>query len=87
VNWYLISTRPNKRDLFLKHLDFVIDKHQLRQIFLERIYPEDTMYKDMVLIQISDIKIARTYLRQVEHFTKIENRALSDKQVEQFLGK
>jgi hypothetical protein len=84
VNWYLIYTRPNKRDLFLKNLDFAVDKHQLRELFLEKICPTDAMYKDMVLMEISDIKLARTHLTKIDHFQKIEPRALSQKQMEQF---
>ncbi|MEA5511852.1 hypothetical protein VB715_18940 [Crocosphaera sp. UHCC 0190] len=87
MNWYLVSVRPNKRDLFLKHLDFAIDKNQLRELFLDSISPSDPMYKDMVLIQISNLKLAQTQLRGIEHFQRIEPRPLSEKQIGQFLGK
>jgi hypothetical protein len=85
VNWYLISTRPHKRDLFLKQLNFVIEKHQLNEVFLDQITPTDVIYKDMILIQVSDLQSARAYLSQIDHFQKIEPRALSDKQVRQFI--
>ncbi len=84
MNWYLVSTRPNKRDLFLKQLNFTIEKHQLREVFLDQITPTDAMYKDMILIKVSDLKTSRTYLSNIEHFQKIEPRALSEKQVRQF---
>ncbi len=85
MNWYLVSTRPHKRDLFLKQLDFAIDKHQLNEVFLDQITPTDVIYKDMLLIQVSDFQSARTHLSQIDHFQKIEPRALSDQQVRQFL--
>ena len=85
MNWYLVSVRPNKRDLFLKHLDFVIDNNQLREIFLETISPTEAMYKDMVLIQVSNLKLAKPYLSQIENFQRIEPRALSETQVSNFV--
>ncbi len=87
MNWYLVSSRPNKRDLFLKQLDFIIEKHRLNSLFLDRISPTDTIYKDMVLLQVSDLKLARIHLTTIEPFQKIEPRALSEHQVKQFLDK
>ncbi len=68
MNWYLVSSRPNKRDLFLKQLDFIIEKHRLNSLFLDRISPTDTIYKDMVLLQVSDLKLARIHLTTIEPF-------------------
>ncbi len=87
MSWYLVSCRPNKRDLFLKQLDFGIDKNQLKNLFLEKISPSDAMYKDMVLLQNSDLSSARIHLKKIEQFQKIEPRALSERQVQQFLNK
>lgn len=87
MNWYLVSCRPNKRDLFLKQLDFEIDKNQLRDLFLDKISPSDTIYKDMVLLHISDLSSARIHLKKIEQFQKIEPRALSECQIQQFLDK
>ncbi len=87
MNWYLVSCRPNKRDLFLKQLDFEIEKNQLGNLFLDRISPSDAIYKDMVLLHISDLPSARTHLKKIEQFQKIEPRALSQPQVQQFLDK
>ncbi len=68
MNWYLGSCRPNKRDLFLKQLEFEIDKNQLGGLFLEPISPRDAMYKDLVLLQISDLPSARIHLKKIEQF-------------------
>ena len=87
MNWYLVSCRPNKRDLFLKQLEFEIEKNQLGYLFLEKISPGDTIYKDMVLLQVSELPSALIHLRKIEHFQKIEARALSEHQVKQFLDK
>lgn len=87
MNWYLVSVRPNKRDLFLKHLDFVINKNQLEGLFIDKISPTDPMYKDMVLIKVSDFQLAQTKLRKLENFQRIEPRALTEKQLRQFFGK
>ena len=68
MNWYLVSCRPNKRDLFLKQLEFEIDKNQLGDLFLDKISPSDAMYKDMVLLHISDLASARIHLKKIEQF-------------------
>ncbi|MEA5537340.1 hypothetical protein [Crocosphaera sp. XPORK-15E] len=77
MNWYLVTVRPNKRDSFLKQLDFAIEKNQLAEIFLSKISPTVPMYKDMVLMEVSNLKSAPTHLREIEHFQRIESRALS----------
>ena len=87
MNWYLVPCRPNKRDLFLKQLDFEINKNQLGDLFLDKISPSDIMYKDMVLLRLSNISSARIHLKRIEQFQKIEPRALSEHQVQQFLDK
>ncbi len=87
MNWYLVSCRPNKRDIFLKQLDFEIDKNQLGDLFLETISPSDAIYKDMVLLHISDLASAQIHLKKIEQFQRIEARALSEHQVKQFLDK
>lgn len=87
MNWFLVYVRSQKRDLFLKHLDFIINKNNINELFSDRFIPTDSMYKDVVLLQITDLKLARTYLRQVEYFSRIEPKALSVNQVNQFLSK
>ncbi|MGK7941203.1 MAG: hypothetical protein AB4062_13855 [Crocosphaera sp.] len=68
MNWYLVSCRPNKRDLFLKQLDFEIEKNQLGNLFLDIISPSDAIYKDMVLLHISDLPSAQIHLKKIEQF-------------------
>ncbi|MEM8780779.1 MAG: hypothetical protein AAGF26_18320 [Cyanobacteria bacterium P01_G01_bin.49] len=85
MNWYLVSVRPNKRDLFNKHLDFAINSNQLGELFVDRISPKDAMYKDMILMQISNLKLAQAKLREIDYFQRIEPRPLSEKQMSQFL--
>ncbi|WP_013324652.1 hypothetical protein [Gloeothece verrucosa] len=85
MNWYLVSLRPNKRELFLKYLAIAIEKNQLQDLFLETIVPNDPIYKDMVLLHLNDLKTARSHLQLIEHFQKIEPRPIAPEQISRIL--
>lgn len=86
MSWYLVSVRPNKRDLFLKYLNITINNNQLQNLFLEIVAPTDPIYKDMVLLHLEDLKTARSHLQLIEHFQKIEPRPLPPEQISRILS-
>jgi hypothetical protein len=86
VSWYLVSTRPYKRDIFLKYLAGAISGNQLQNLILEVIAPEEEVYQDMVLVQLRDFKEARPYLQNIEHFQRLEPKPLSLEQIRRMSG-
>ncbi|PSF34922.1 hypothetical protein C7H19_18105 [Aphanothece hegewaldii CCALA 016] len=70
MNWYLLSTQPYKRDLFLKYLEQSISEKQLQKLIPTTIAPVDAVYQDMILVQLKDFKEVRSYLQQVEYFQR-----------------
>ncbi|GFE71861.1 hypothetical protein [Chroococcus sp. FPU101] len=86
MNWYLLTTRSYKRDLFLKYLEQSISEKQLQELIPLTIAPVDAVYQDMVLIQLKDFKEARSYLQQVEYFQRLEPKPISVEQVRRMSG-
>lgn len=87
MNWYLVSTRPYKRDIFLKYLDRAISENKLQEVILEVVAPQDEVYQDMVLVQLSDLKEARPYLQRIENFQRLEPKPLPPEQIRRMSGK
>ncbi len=81
MNWYLLSTQPYKRELFLKYLEKSVSEKQLQELILSTISPVDAVYQDMVLVQLKDFKEARLYLQQIEYFQRLEPKPLKEEQV------
>ncbi|PSF37841.1 hypothetical protein C7H19_07605 [Aphanothece hegewaldii CCALA 016] len=86
MNWYLVSTRPYKREIFLKYLDRAISENKLQELILEVIAPQDKVYQDMVLLQISNLKEARPHLQQIENFQRLEPKPLPIEQIRRMSG-
>lgn len=86
MNWYLVSTRPYKREIFLKYLDRAISENKLQELILEVIAPQDEVYKDMVLVQLSDLKEARPHLQKIENFQRLEPKPLLSEQIRRMSG-
>lgn len=85
-NWYLATVRSQKRNLFLKTLDNALKANQVQEVILEIQTPKDSVYKDMVLLRLSNYKTALTHLQTLEYFQAIERRPLSREQVDRMLG-
>lgn len=86
VNWYILSTRPYKRDLFLKYLEQSISEKQLQELIPLMITPQDAVYQDMVLVQLKNFQEARSYLQQIEYFQRLEPKPISPEQVRRMSG-
>jgi hypothetical protein len=86
-NWYLLTVRSKKREVFLKHLNFAIAKNQLEELILEIKIPQDSVYEDMVLLHLSNFQTVTPYLKKVECFQNIERKPLQSAQVNRMLSK
>lgn len=85
-NWYLVSVRAKKRDLFLKYLEMAIIQNRLHELILAVEPPQESVYEDMVLLNLSNFQAARTHLQKIENFQSIERKPLKLEQVNQMLG-
>jgi hypothetical protein len=85
-NWYLLSVRSKKRELFLKYLELAITQNKLEELILQVKAPKESVYEDIVLVNLSNFKTASTYLQKVDCFQNIERKPLPSEQVNRMLG-
>ncbi|MEB3219588.1 MAG: chromosome segregation ATPase [Nostocales cyanobacterium 94392] len=85
-NWYLLNVRSKKRQSFLKFLNLAIAQNNLQELFVDIKVPEDTVYEDIVLLNLSNFKTAYSFLKEVEFFHNIERKPLQSAQVNRMLG-
>jgi transcription antitermination factor NusG len=85
-NWYLVSVRSKKRELFLKYLKISIEQNQLQELVLDIRVPSDSVYEDIVLLNLANFRTAYTHLQKVECFQNIERKPLQTEQVNRMLG-
>jgi len=85
-NWYLLSVRSKKREVFLKYLDLAITQKHLEEIILDIKIPPDSVYQDIVLVNTNNFKDAYIRLKEVEGFQSIERKPLPSAQVNRMLG-
>ena len=85
-NWYLLSVRSKKRDSFLKYLNLAINQNNLQQIILEVKIPQDAVYEDIVLLNLSNFNTANSQLQKIEHFQGLQRKPLPLEQVSRMIG-
>lgn len=85
-NWYLVSVRAKKRNLFLKYLNMAITQNQLQEFILAVETPQESVYEDIILLNLSNFKAAYTHLQKIENFHSIERKPLKSEQVSRMLG-
>ena len=85
-NWYLVTVRSKKREVFLKYLNLAIEPNQLQDLIIEIKSPRDAVYQDLVLLKISNFKTAYIQLKKIECFQNIERKPLALSQVNRMLG-
>jgi hypothetical protein len=85
-NWYLVTVRSKKREVFLKYLNLAIAQNQLQDLVIEVKSPQDAVYQDIVLLKISNFKNAYIQLKKIECFQNIERKPLALGQVHRMLG-
>ncbi|MHC0068745.1 chromosome segregation ATPase [Nostoc sp. UIC 10890] len=85
-NWYLVNVRSKKRDFFLKCLDIAIKQNNLQKLILKIKIPQDLVYQDIVLLNLSNFRTAHDNLQKIECFQSMERRPLQLEQVSRMLG-
>ncbi len=84
-NWYLVNVRQKKRDLFLKCLKIAIEQNKLQDLILAVETPKDSVYEDIVLLNLVNFKAARIHIQKVEYCQRIEPKPLPSAQVSRML--
>lgn len=85
-NWYLVNVRHKKRDLFLRCLNVVIQQNQLDDLILAVETPDDSVYEDIVLLNLTSVKAVRPHIQTIESCQRIEPKPLPQAQVNLMLA-
>jgi hypothetical protein len=84
-NWYLVSLRPKKREVFLTYLKLAITQNKLEDLILAVEIPPASVYEDFLLLNLSNFKAACTHLQKIDHFLSIERKPLNSEQMSRML--
>ncbi|EDX73581.1 hypothetical protein MC7420_3755 [Coleofasciculus chthonoplastes PCC 7420] len=84
--WYLVNVRHKKRDLFLRCLNAVIEQNKLQDLILAVETPDDSVYEDIVLLNLANFKAVRTPIQSIESCQRIEPKPLPSAHVNRMLG-
>jgi len=85
-NWYLVNVRHKKRDLFLRCLNVVIKQNNLDDLILAVETPDDSVYEDIVLLNLTSVKAVRPHIQTIESCQRIEPKPLPQAQVSLMLA-
>jgi hypothetical protein len=85
-NWYLVSVRAKKREAFLKFLNIDINKNNLKELILDVKIPQDAVYEDIVLLNLSNFKAASSELQKIEHFQSVQRKPLTLEEVSRMIS-
>ena len=84
-NWYLVTVRSKKRDVFLKYLDTEIKNSKLEDLILAVETPDNVIYEDIILLNVSNFQAASVQLKKIQYFQRIERQPLKLEQVNKML--
>ncbi len=59
-----------------------MSEQPLPELIGEVVVPQEAVYQDMILVQLSDWQKARPHLQKIEYFQRLEPKALSAEQVQ-----
>ena len=85
-NWYLVNVASKKRDVFFRYLDIAITQYKLQDLIVKVEIPQDSVYEDVVLVNLRNYQQAYSHLKKLPHFQTIERRPLTSQQVNRMLG-
>ena len=85
-NWYLVTIRSKKREIFLKYLDNEIKNNKLEDLILAVETPDSGIYEDIVLLNLSNFQTASLQLKKIQYFQRIERQPLKLEQVNKMLS-
>ncbi len=86
-DWYLIHIAPYKRETFHTLLKSKLHSNEFKVLILEVGIPQDSVYRDLILVRSPSFKNVRSILSQIAGFQKIESKALTTDQVNRMLGR
>jgi hypothetical protein len=87
-NWYLITVKPYKRDVFCKQLRHRLENNNVENTGVINFEPcTAEIYADYILAEVKNNSKARATLQGLEHFTSMERRALKEEDVKRMLRK
>jgi hypothetical protein len=88
--WHLLTlTQASKRELFYKQVLHAIALEKLETLILSVELPQDSVYKNLVLLEVSSLKAVRDRIQQVDPSlqVKIDPKPLTLAQVNRMLGR
>ncbi len=85
-NWYLVNVASKKRDVFFRYLDIAITQNKLQDLIVKVEIPQDSVYEDVVLVNLKNYQQAYSHLKKLPHFQTMERRPLTSQQVSRMLG-
>ncbi|MBC1212937.1 chromosome segregation ATPase [Trichormus variabilis ARAD] len=85
-SWYLLNVRSKKREVFLKFLNIAIAKNNLEEVILDIKIPQDSVYEDIVLLNLSNFNTANSQLQKIDHFQTLQRKPLPLEQVSRMIG-
>ncbi len=86
-NWHLVTlTQANKRGLFSKQMKIALEQNKLNDLILRVEMPEEVVYQNLVLLELSNFKAVRDRIQQLDCVQRIEPKPLTPEQVNQMLG-
>ena len=87
--WHLLTlTQVSKRELFYKQVLHAIALEKLENLILRVELPQDSVYKNLVLLEVSSLKAVRDRLQQIDPSlqVRIDPKPLTLDQVNRMLG-
>lgn len=87
--WHLVTlTQASKRELFCKQISHLIKQENLQDLIMRVEMPKESVYQNLVLLQVSSLKTVRDRLQQLDtdQKIKIDPKPLTPEQVSRMLG-
>lgn len=87
--WYLVTlTQASKRELICKQIAHIVQQEKLENLIIRVEMPKESVYQNLVLLQVSSLKAVRDRLQQLDtdQKIKIDPKPLTPEQVNRMLG-
>ena len=86
--WHLVTlTQASKRELFCKQILHAVEQEKLQGLIFSVEMPKESVYQNLVLLEVSSLKAARNYIQQIGYVQRIEPKPLTTEQVDKMLGR
>jgi hypothetical protein len=88
--WYLVTiTQASKRELFCKQVSHAIAQEKLQDLIFSVEMPKESVYQNLILLEVSSLKAVRDRLQQLDtsQKIKIDPKPLTPELVNRMLGR